>query len=361
MKKYIVTVYAICKNEEQFVNRWVNSMSEADNIVVLDTGSTDNTVKELKEHGAVVKSKIISPWRFDVARNESLKLVPKNTDICVCTDLDEVFEKGWRKKLEDCWQYDTQQLRYTYVWNILPNGQDGVTFLYEKIHALNNFKWIYPVHEVLNCSSTIQNNIVVNKDIVLRHYPDPTKSRGQYLNLLELSVKEDPTSDRNMHYLGREYMFHQRHIEAIKTLKRHLKLKTATWAEERSASCRFIADCYLALNKPKQSEFYYKKSVVECSTSREGYFALALFYYNKQDYVSCHATLTAMLQVTQKNISYITNPNCWNELPYDMLSFCYYKLGNLTKAKLHALQAFNINPNDERIKNNVKFYTNLTL
>ena len=43
MNKYKVCVYAICKNEEKFVNKWVKSMSEADEIYVLDTGSTDNT------------------------------------------------------------------------------------------------------------------------------------------------------------------------------------------------------------------------------------------------------------------------------------------------------------------------------
>lgn len=359
MKKYIVTVYAICKNEEKFVDRWINSMREADNIVVLDTGSTDNTVNKLKERGAIVQTKTIFPWRFDTARNESLKLIPKNTDICVCTDLDEVFEKGWRQKLEDSWQKDTSQLRYTYVWNILPSGKDGITFLYEKIHALNGFKWIHPVHEVLNYSSTTPLKIATNKDIVLRHYANPTKSRGQYLSLLELSVKENPLSDRNTHYLGREYMFYKRYPEAIKTLKRHLRLKTSTWAEERSASCRFIGDCYFALNRPKQAKFYYKKAVAESIATREPYLSLALFYYNKQDYVSCLVTLNAMLQITEKTMSYITNPNCWNELPYDMQSFCYYKLNNIQKAKLSAQQALSINPNDERIKNNVAFYDSM--
>ena len=44
MNKYKVCVYAICKNEEKFVQRWVESMKEADEIYVLDTGSTDNTI-----------------------------------------------------------------------------------------------------------------------------------------------------------------------------------------------------------------------------------------------------------------------------------------------------------------------------
>ena len=68
-----VCVYAIAKNEEKFVSRWVKSMKEADEIFVLDTGSTDNTVAELKKLGVNVTVKKIEPWRFDVARNESLK------------------------------------------------------------------------------------------------------------------------------------------------------------------------------------------------------------------------------------------------------------------------------------------------
>ena len=94
MKKYKVCVYAISKNEEKFVERWMKSMSEADEVYVLDTGSTDNTVKKLKKLGAIVKKEKIIPWRFDVARNKSLSLVPEDCDICVCTDLDEVFVSG---------------------------------------------------------------------------------------------------------------------------------------------------------------------------------------------------------------------------------------------------------------------------
>ena len=48
MHKYKVCVYAISKNESKFVDRWIDSMQEADKIFVLDTGSTDATVDKLK-------------------------------------------------------------------------------------------------------------------------------------------------------------------------------------------------------------------------------------------------------------------------------------------------------------------------
>ena len=72
IKKYKVCVYAIAKNEEKFVKRWYESMKEADKIVVLDTGSTDNTVKLLKELNVDVYEKKYDFFRFDVARNDSL-------------------------------------------------------------------------------------------------------------------------------------------------------------------------------------------------------------------------------------------------------------------------------------------------
>ena len=49
-KNYKIAIYAICKNEEQFVHQWIKSMWEADAICVLDTGSTDKTYDLLKEY-----------------------------------------------------------------------------------------------------------------------------------------------------------------------------------------------------------------------------------------------------------------------------------------------------------------------
>ena len=57
-----IAVYAICKNEAQFVDRWMDSMSEADEIVVLDTGSSDNTVELLEARGAAVTVETIFAW-----------------------------------------------------------------------------------------------------------------------------------------------------------------------------------------------------------------------------------------------------------------------------------------------------------
>lgn len=91
-----VAIYAICKNEERFVERALFSVSNADYIVVMDTGSTDNTLNKLNQLKSMlpqlqIHQKEINPWRFDVARNECLKLVPEDADIVVSMDMDEVY------------------------------------------------------------------------------------------------------------------------------------------------------------------------------------------------------------------------------------------------------------------------------
>ena len=150
MNKYKICIYAICKNEEKYIDTWYNSVKEADKIFILDTGSTDNTFNLLKDKEKVtIKKEIISPWRFDVARNKSLDMVDKDTDICICIDLDEILLPGWRKILEQNWKEDTTRVYYTYNWKLDNNNRPLVTFYTDKIHKRNGYKWTHPVHEVL--------------------------------------------------------------------------------------------------------------------------------------------------------------------------------------------------------------------
>ncbi len=353
-----VCVYAIAKNEEKFVDRWVDSMSEADEIYVLDTGSSDNTIKKLKALGVFVRKKKYEKFRFDVARNDSMKLLPKDADICVCTDLDEVFSKGWRKKLEDAWGEKTKQAKYKYIWNFNPDGSEGFVFMYEKVHAREGFVWTHPVHEVLK--TDMKDYEVVTVDgVTLEHHADPTKSRGQYLGLLELSVQEDPNDDRNMHYLGREYMFAGKWKEAIETLNKHLSLPNAVWNEERCASMRFIGRCYLNLNKLQEAEFYFKLAICECPTKREAYWELAKFYYQKEKWQDCAVAIYSMQNITERELNYISDPECWGAVPYDMLSICNYYLSDKKEAIKNISMAISLSPDDNRLKENLKIFQNM--
>lgn len=320
---YKVCVYAICKNEEKHIDRWYQSVKEADEIYVLDTGSTDNSVKKLKDLGVNVTKEEILPWRFDIARNKSLDLLPKDTDICVCIDLDEVFEPNWRKELEKVWCDNTTRIKYIYNWSIV-KGKPTVSFYYDKIHAREGYKWTHPVHEILKYEG--RENIITTDNIILNHYPDPNKSRSSYLNLLELSVKEEPNDDRNMHYLGREYMYHKEWNKAIDTLIKHLSLKTATWNQERAASMRFIARSYQNLSRYKEARMYYKMAIEEAKELRDGYVELALLEYNQKNYLETINLLTKALSIKKREKTYINETFSWDYTIDNLLSASFYYL-----------------------------------
>lgn len=356
-----IAVYAICKNEEKFVNRWLASMSEADGIFVCDTGSGDNSVKLLREGGAVVNEISVNPWRFDEARNISLSFVPEEYEICVCTDLDEVFEKGWRKELEKVWQKGkTTRVRYNYIWSFNPDGTPGVSFYAEKIHSRFGFKWVHPVHEVLEYSGVLQDTYATAEGILLKHYPDESKSRAQYLELLELSVKESPEDDRNMHYLGREYMFYGRWDDCIRTLNRHLKLKSAVWADERAASMRYIARAYKAKGDFYNAKSWLYRAVAEAPYLREGYTEAALLALDTGDWAFAFHMVSEALKITDRPKSYISEAFCRDGVLYDIGSVAAFNMGLKEKALILCEKALKLSPQDERIKNNYKLISGLT-
>lgn len=346
-----IVVYAICKDERKFTDRWMASMSEADQVCVLDTGSTDGTPQRLEELGAAVTVETITPWRFDVARNRSLALVPLDADLCVCTDLDEVFQPGWRKLLEAAWSPEVDQLLYRYTWNFLPDGREGMVFWYDKIHRRQGCRWVHPVHEVLQFDGGEPRQRYV-EGVCLEHHADWSKSRGQYLSLLELAVEEAPEDDRNVHYLGREYFFYQRWEESIAMLKRHLALPTATWADERCASMRLLAKNYLALEMAGEAERWLLRAVGEAPHLREPWLDLAELACQQEDW---HGVLWATgraLTIDQRPRTYISEAASWGERPWDLASLGYFYTGQYEQALEAVQKALALAPGDVRLQKN---------
>ena len=354
-----ICVYAIAKNEVKFIDRWYNSVKEADYICVLDTGSTDGSFEKFKSLGIITSQKQYSNFRFDVARNDSIKLIPKDATICVCVDIDEMFEPGWSKILKQNWQDNTIRARYRYTWNFNADGSEGVVFLADKIHKNGAFIWQHPVHEVLKpINSSIKGNALTLPSIQLNHRADNSKSRSNYLPLLELTVQDMPKNDSNMHYLGREYMFYGEYKKAISTLKRHLALPTATWDAERSASLRYIAECYKHLNQYKKQIKYLHLAILEAPYMREAIYSLAVEYFNRKEYEKSVFYFLEMLKIEKRELNYISSPDCWGSLPYDYLSMCFYYMKNYAKALFYVEKAISVN-SDERLKNNKQIFINL--
>lgn len=360
MKKHKVCVYAICKNEEAFVDSWMNSMSEADEVIVTDTGSEDGTVEKLRERGAIVYVDIVKPWRFDAARNLSLDHVPEDADICVCTDLDERFEPGWREKLEEAWCKNEEQVttpvfrtgRYLYNWSLKPDGTPDVQFHYFKVHERKGFRWSYPIHECVQYVGTLPLETIFIEGMVLNHYPDPSKSRGSYLGLLELAVEENPLDDRMTYYLGREYMYAGQWEKSIETLKKHLSLPTARWNEERCASMRWIASSYNRLENLAEAYSWYYRAIAEAPHLRDPYVEFAKLAYQKHDWPTVFFLVEEALKIKDKSKTYVNMGYSWDYTPNDLGAIACYQLKMYERSLKHAEEALKFRPNDQRLQNN---------
>lgn len=354
MQKLKIAIYTVCLNEEKFAQRFMDCIkNEADGIFVTDTGSTDKTIEILEANGAIVNRIKMIPWRFDIPRNISLSFVPFDFDICVCIDLDEVLTPGWADAIRKAWTPETTRLRYQYVWNTLPDGRPGTTFWYDKITTRKGYRWVKPVHEVLNNYDIKEVQTYCN-DFTLTHLPDSTKSRGSYLPLLEMGCRDEPEDDRNSHYLGREYMYYKQYDKAIAELKRHLALPKATWDAERCASMRFISRSYLALGDTKQAEIWGLKACAEAIGEREPWLDLGKTYYQLQNWHGLYFAMKRMLQITEKPMSYICEPAAWYSVPYDYCAIAAYNLKLTEESLVLAKKALEFEPTDPRLLKNVK-------
>lgn len=338
-----IAVYTIALNEEQFVQRWYESAKEADYLLIADTGSTDGTVEKARALGINVVPINVKPWRFDVARNASLAFIPMDIDYCIALDMDEVLVAGWREHLEKA---TAARPRYQYTWSWNADGSPGLQYGGDKIHARHGYYWKHPVHEVLNNYGITETQEWIGLNI--EHYPDESKSRGQYFPLLELAVAEDPSGDRNLYYLGREYYFYNMHDKAVEMFSRYLDV--AKWAPERAAALRYMAKC-----QPDKAEEYLKKALLE-GPRRETLVELAMYYYQSSEWEQCRDYALKALEITDKPLDYLCETFAWSEVPYDLIAVSEFNLGNYEVAFAYGKTAADMNKTDERLQKNLRFY-----
>lgn len=345
-----VAVYTIALNERAFVERWTQAHKDHATMVVADTGSTDGTVEALRATGALVHSIHVKPWRFDDARNAALALVPADVDVCISVDMDELMAPGWYDALCASWTPQTTRLRYTYVWSFDAQDQPRHSFMGDKCHARNNYRWRRPVHETVFWNHTNAEHVTTAPSVVMWHKQDHSKSRGQYLPLLELSHRENPECSQTLFWLAREYAYHNKNEEAVSHFRKYLEMPHATWHEERAESHRWLSKLL-----PHDKLYHLRMATATAPMKREPWMDLADHYYHAADWPQCYANALQGLSITRKSGTYLDSVEAWSAKLPDLAGIAAYNLQLWSSAVNWFEQAVELNPTDVRLQNNLRF------
>ncbi len=348
--KIVLTVYSICKNEIRNVEKFINSFKEADYLCILDTGSTDGTWEFLQKAqkkipNLIVKQEKIHPWRFDKARNESMKLIPKETIMFFMADLDEVIkEAGWSQKIKDVWEPNFDRGQYTYNREVGINDIILKQMKEYRIHSKNWKTWINIVHEALINNfgeKTFYVETSTPVDITVWHY-NTKIGKTNYMELCEQDLEEKPDDWVMRLQLAIEYEIREELEKAYYHFKYILEHKNTLQYFE-IARCYFgLGRYYILKGDLALALFYFGEGRIIDPTCADNYFSAAEIFYNNKDYVQA-------IELCKQGFLYCEQTKWCGVIeiqsyyPYQLLGMSYFLNGQEELGLSYVTIAYSIN------------------
>lgn len=311
-------IYTISKNESANVEGFMAAAQGAA-VYVLDTGSTDNTVDLLRQHGANVTVKTITPWRFDHAREAALALVPNEPDIlCISIDMDERLEEGWQDKLKAEWDTNCNFGNYRYIgeWQDAECTVPAVESARTRIHARQGFHWERPVHEipVADVNTRLR---TCDTSILVRHYSDG-KQRN-YAPLLTAILESNPNDADARLQRGGEFAQKGEWDNALIDYQAWLRLSHGddrpVVRYRRATTFIAIATCYYYLGQHDRCLRSFFEAVSAEPMCREAWVHLANAHATAGDHVMALACAQKAIAITQPPYHACVDSFCWSDFP----------------------------------------------
>ena len=378
------SIVLISKNEANTLPTLFKSIKEfkdkGGEVIVLDTGSTDNTVKVAKEFGCKVeevgdrfiktiknadeinKRFIIDEkpiikngdklFDFSEARNYAATLA--SNDWVFSPDCDEALTSFNLNEIEKAISDpNVDRLEYNFVYSHDQYGNEAIKFLHSKFYNRKKLKWVGIIHEVL---SGVATRIFLDEDIIkLEHFQQPKGERGNYLPGLALDCFEHQDNDRNLHYLSRELLWTGRPKSAIKGFEKHIAM--GKWKAERGQSMVFIGDAYGQLKDEEKQIEWYQRAFTLDGSRRESLMRLANLYYKKRDRQRTACYCSAALQIPW-NGYYANQHQHYAQEPHELL---YWALWGKEESKYHWEQARKYQPLNPKYLHDARFYIKLPM
>ena len=341
----------IVKNESEIITRCLDSVESAcDEIIIVDTGSTDNTVELVKKYPQVKVHHFKWVRDFGAARNESFKHA--TGDLILWLDADDVIKKEDLETLKslktkpisehaDCYicSYEYAHDQYDNVVLSLPR---------ERIFKRSiNPRWKYKIHECI----PLDNFRKVEKlNFKVHHYRKEShaeQNKDRNTSILRTCVENPKTNcARYEFYYGKELADQGHYTSAQKYLKDYLK--HWEYYEDAYFATYKLAEMSFAENRRDDAINYCFDALKIDQQKPELFCLLGLLYVSKGRWDLAKFWYEAALRVEMPKDKvgfFPTDAQGWT--PHFQLCFVYNNLGDFKKALYHIEEALKINPKDK--------------
>lgn len=220
----------IVKNEQGCLRKCLKSLRGVDEIVILDTGSTDKTAEVAKGFtDKYFPDEYVWNENFAEARNYAAKKC--TGDWILIIDADEYLKNG---SIKECRRIiEKTKKNSVQFYAVSANGLSA----HRSVRLHRNIPEIYwkgAAHNYLVGTAFEKSDIVMTYGSSPTHKKDPDRT----LRILERETKKNPLAIRDFYYLGREYNYRRNWSKALPCF--YQCLERSTWAPE-------IADCHLQI------------------------------------------------------------------------------------------------------------------
>ena len=344
-----VSVCMICRNEEATLPTALASVQGlADEVVIVDTGSTDATVAVARAAGATV---IEGGDRRHKAAERNHAADASTGDWIVVLDADErvADPAGVRALL------DTTPARAVYIKLAYMDGDGKETLSYAQMRCWRRgtYRYHYRAHEVpLPVDGNYGN--VERTAFVWEHRPPEGRAwkADHYLMLLLMDDEEHPDDPRIKYYLSRQWMYVGAYRKCIEVTERFLAL-TMQGDRDRADAYGNMAQCYVALGKRQLARDALWGAVREEPGRREWWGCLAEMYHDDKRFDLAAGLLTTLLALD--GTGYYRNEWWHGYYPHDLLARCLWQLGRYDEGRRHAERACELS-DLEYLRRNLRWF-----
>lgn len=352
-----ISLCMIVKNEEDVIGRCLESVKDiADEIIIVDTGSTDRT----KEIVSQYTDKIFDfEWIDDFSKARNFSFSKATKDYILWLDADDVIlEKDYQKFMELKKNIDINVDIYMMKYNYITDKEGNPTLVQNRARLLKrekNYQWVSAIHEVIIPEGNIE-----NVEIAITHKKEKIKDSNRNIRILKKMIENGEKLDTRQEYcFPRELFGLQRYEEAKEEYKRFISKYETNYDKERAflyPAILELSDCYKHLGNSEdclECLFTILKHEIpapECCCK------IGSVFLEKKEYEIAKFWFEMALQNNEKlkesvNIDY-------NEfIPYLNLCVCYFWLGDMKKSNEYNEKAGKIKPNDEIYLKNKECFT----